>query len=126
MSSKKTRRLALTQSALASISDIERYSISHWGKKVAARYINDLQSGLIRIQAQPDLLRPHPEFPSDLCFYRVNKHLLVCDLQKASIIVLAVIHASQDIPGRLAELEPTLATEVELLHKQLDAAERNR
>lgn len=126
MSSKKPRRLALTQSALASISDIEQYSIENWGKKVAARYIDDLEAGLIRIQEQPDLLRPQPEFHSDLCFYRVNKHLLVCDLQKESIIVLAVIHASQDIPERLAELEPTLAKEVELLHKKLVAAERKR
>ncbi|MCC9603566.1 type II toxin-antitoxin system RelE/ParE family toxin [Stieleria sp. JC731] len=126
MSSKKPLRLALTQSALTSISDIEQYSIENWGKKVAARYIDDLEAGIIRIQEHPDLLRPQPEFRSDLCFYRVNKHLLVCDLQKASIIVLAVIHASQDIPERLAELEPTLAKEVELLHKKLSAAERGR
>ncbi|WP_436715622.1 type II toxin-antitoxin system RelE/ParE family toxin [Roseiconus lacunae] len=126
MSSKKPRRLALTHSALASISDVEQYSIENWGKKVAARYIDDLEAGLIRIQEQPDLLRQQSEFDSDLCFYRVNKRLLVCDLQKESIIVLAVIHAAQDIPERLAELEPTLAKEVELLHKKLVAAARKR
>ena len=126
MSSKKARRLALTQSALASINEIEQYSIENWGRKVAARYIEDLEAGLLRIQEQSDLLRPQPEFHPDLCFYRINKHLLVCDLQKTSIIVLAVIQASQDIPERLAELEPTLAKEVELLHKKLQDAERNR
>ena len=126
MTSKKPLRLALTQSALASINEIEQYSIENWGKKVAARYIDDLEAGLIRIQEQPDLLRPQPDFHPDLRFYRVNKHQLVCDLQKTSIIVLAVIHASQDIPERMAELQPTLAKEVELLHKKLQAAERNR
>ncbi|MCS7470595.1 type II toxin-antitoxin system RelE/ParE family toxin [Stieleria sp. ICT_E10.1] len=126
MSSKKPRKLALTQAALASINEIEQYSIENWGKKAAARDIDDLEAGLIRIQEQPDLLLPRPEFSSELCFYRVNKHLFVCDLQKASIIVLAVIHASQDIPERLAELEPTLAKEIELLHKKLQAAERKR
>jgi plasmid stabilization system protein ParE len=126
VSSRRTRRLALTQSALASINEIEQYSIDTLGKKVAMRYIDDLEAGLIRIQEQPDLLHPQPEFHSRLCFYRVNKHLLVCDLQKASIIVLAVIHASQDISERLAELEPTLTMETELLHKKLEAAERKR
>ncbi|QDT04487.1 Plasmid stabilization system protein [Rubripirellula lacrimiformis] len=126
MSSKKSRRLALTLPALASINEIDQYSIENWGNEVAARYIDDLEAGLIRIQEQPELLRSQPGLDTDLSFYRVNKHLLVCDLQKASIIVLAVLHASQDIPERLAELEPTLAKEVEILHKKLQAAERDR
>ncbi len=126
MSPKKSKALALTQSALASINEIERFSIENWGKKVAARYIDDLEAGLIRIQEHSELLRPQPEFHPDFCFYRVNKHLLVCDRQANSIIVLAAIHAAQDIPERLAELEPTLAQEVEILHKKLQATERKK
>jgi hypothetical protein len=46
--------------------------------------------------------------------------MLVCDVQPKAIFLLTVIHASRDIPSRLAELAPTLAAEVELLHKQLE------
>ncbi len=90
-----------------------------WGKEAAAKYIVDMEAALSRLQEKPDLLREHEEFHPDLRFYRVNKHLLVCDVQHKAIFVLTVIHASRDIPSRLAELEPTLVTEVELLHKTL-------
>jgi plasmid stabilization system protein ParE len=126
VSPRKSPKLALTQAALVSINELEQYSIENWGKKVAGRYIDDLEAGLIRIQEQPDLLRSQPEFHSDFCFYRVNKHLLVCDRQLNSIIVLAVIHAAQDIPDRLADLEPTLAKEVESLHEKLKTSKRKK
>ncbi len=119
MSARNSPRLALTHSALAAIKDIEQFSIENWGKRVAERYIDDLQAGLVRIQEEPDLLRPHAEFHPELCFYRVNKHLFVCDRQADLIVVLSVVHAAQDIPQRLTEFEPTLKQEVEILHEKL-------
>ena len=76
--------------------------------------------------AKPSPLRSQAEFPSDFCFYRVNQQLFVCDLQADLIIILAVIHAAQDIPERLAELEPTLKREVEILHQKLKQARREK
>jgi hypothetical protein len=67
----------------------------------------------------PDLLKQDLDLHPALRFYRVNKHLLVCDVHSKSIVVLTVIHASMDIPIRLAELQPTLAAEVELLRRKL-------
>jgi len=119
VSDHESQRLTLTHSALAAINEIERFSVESWGRKVAGRYLDDLEAGLLRIREEPDLLRSHPEFHPDFCFYRVNKHLFVCDRQSDVIVVLAIIHAAQDIPARLAELEPTLTREVEMLHTKL-------
>jgi plasmid stabilization system protein ParE len=74
---------------------------------------------LQRIRRQPDLVRAETDLHPALRFYRVSKHLIVCDVQMPSIVVLTVIHASMDIPRRLAELQPTLATEVAMLHQSL-------
>jgi len=49
----------------------------------------------------------------------VKKPLLVCDRQEKSIVVLTVFHSSMDIPSRMAELQPMLAAEVEILHRKL-------
>ena len=125
MSSRKTK-LLLTRRALRDIAAIETYSIENWGKQTAAKYVANLEAALIRIQERPDLLRPEPEFHARLSFYRAGKHLLVCDRQAETIFLLTVIHASRDIPSRLAELEPTLAAETELLHKQLSSARKRR
>lgn len=118
MSGKKSK-LLIAQRALSDIAEIEAYSIAEWGAQVAARYIEDIQAALVRIQEQPDLLRPEEGFQPQLSLYRVNKHLLVCDRQPQAVFLLTLIHASRDIPSRLAELAPTLASETVLLHEQL-------
>jgi hypothetical protein len=44
---------------------------------------------------------------------------LVCDVQPRGIFLLTIVHASRDIPSHLAEMQPTLAAETELLHDKL-------
>lgn len=83
-----------------------------------------MESALVRVQSQPDLLRGDDEGPADLCFYRVNKHLLVFDHQPRAVVLLTVIHASRGIPKRLAEMEPTLSAELDLLHNQFDRSRK--
>jgi plasmid stabilization system protein ParE len=112
-------RLLLTERAISDIRDIEAYSIAEWGKRTAARYLSDVEAALLRVQENPDLLRPEQDFHPNLRFYRVNKHLLVCDVQPKAIVLLTVMGANRDIPSRLAELAPSLAAEVELLHAKL-------
>ncbi len=111
--------IRLTDRALRDIGEIETYSIAEWGRRVASRYLSDIEAALLRLAESPALLRPVPELHPELGFYRVNKHLLVGDRQSDSIVVLTVISAARDIPSRLAELEPGLVAEVELLHRHL-------
>lgn len=116
----------LTDRTLQDLIAIEEYSITTWGKKVAAKYMSDIESGLQRIADNPGLLREEPNLHECLYFYRVNKHLLVCDVQAKSIYVLTVINANMDIPEHLNQLEPTLKLEVEMLHQQLEKAKKRR
>lgn len=116
---KRRTKLLVAEQALRDVSEIEAHSIAQWGERAAAKYIADMEAALVRVQENPELLRAEPDFHPDLRFYRVNRHLLVCDVQPNAIFLLTVIHASRDIPGRLAEMQPLLAAEVELLHKKL-------
>jgi len=81
--------------------------------------MDDFEAALQRILENPDLLRSEPSLHDRLYFYRVNKHLMVCDIQPSTIFVMTVLSASMDVPERLVELEPTLKLEVEMLHSQL-------
>lgn len=105
---------------------IEEYSIETWGKRVANRYLADLEAALVRLAEHPEILRAEPELHVALRFYRVNKHLLVCDIQADAIFVLTVLHSSTDIPDRLSELEPSIALEIELLHRKLQQSKKSR
>jgi plasmid stabilization system protein ParE len=126
VSPQKAAQVLLTERALRDIAEIESYSVARWGKEVASKYIADIEAALTRLQDRPELLREDEAFHPALRFYRVNKHSVVCDVRAHAICVLTIIHASRDIPSRLAELEPTLATEVELLHGTLERANKSK
>lgn len=120
MSRQAQCQLRLTRRALRDLRGILEYSIEQWGRRVANKYFDELEAGLERLKEHPELLKPEPDFDPGLRFYRVNKHLFACDVQPKSIVVLTVVHARMDIPARLAELQPTLAGEVAILHRKLD------
>ena len=115
----RAKKLLLTDRSLRDIAAIEQYSIEQWGKRTAAKYIAQIEEALSLIQGNPGLLQQEEGFHSFLQFYRVNKHVLVFEIQANDIILLTVFHGSMDVPSRLAEFEPTLATEVKLLRRKL-------
>lgn len=122
MSRETSSNLLLTRRALRDIQDILDFSTERWGKRTAEKYLHELERGLERVKEHPDLLKPETDFHSALMFYRMKNHVFVCDTQTKSIVVLTVIHSSMDIPSRLAELQPELAAEVEILHRKLQAS----
>jgi plasmid stabilization system protein ParE len=111
--------LALTNRAITDLRGIEQYSIEQWGREIATNYLDDVAAALDRLIDNPKLLKLEPEFAPGLYFYPVRKHLLVCDWNGLSIVVLTIIHTSMDIPTRLAELQPRLAAELQFLHERL-------
>lgn len=117
--SSSATRAFLTERALSDLDGIERYSNKQWGRKVADRYLGDIAAALDRIRAKPAILRLEPKFATGLYFYRVNKHVLACDVSDQLVIVFTVIHTSMDIPMRLQELEPRLLAEIEFLRNKL-------
>lgn len=121
MSDKKATRvkLHLTERALADLVSMEAYSVEQWGKRVAAKYISDLESRLRLIRENPAILASVEGLPTSLKSYLAREHLLIFDVHPTSLVLLTVIHGSKDIPSCLSELVPTLATEVRLLHGQL-------
>jgi plasmid stabilization system protein ParE len=113
----------VTERALRDIVRIELYSLERFGKEVAAQYIGKLEAGIGRISDNAELLREESLFHGSLKFYRIEQHLLVCETGiEDKIIILTLLHASMDIPSRLAELEPKLSIEAEMLLAQLRRA----
>ena len=101
--------------ALSDLREIERYSVKEWGRKAADKYLDDIAAALDRLSENPEILHIEPDLIPGLYFYRVRKHILVCDFQGENVIVLTVIHTSMDLPARLVELEPRLVSESQIL-----------
>jgi toxin ParE1/3/4 len=114
------RTVHLTDRALRDLVDIESHSSERFGKRVAAKYIGKLEAGIGRVADNPALLREETPFHPSLKFYRVEQDLLVCETGiEGKIMILTLLHASMDIPSRLAELEPNLCIETDMLLTQL-------
>ena len=116
----------LTRRALFDIEAIDLYSIEKWGERVAAQYLADLYDGAARLGESPSLLQERPETSLRLRFYRVREHVLVCDVIGDVTFVLALRAAVMDLPSRVAELEPQLVHEAELLAGQIEAQRHRR
>ncbi|MDA0691854.1 MAG: type II toxin-antitoxin system RelE/ParE family toxin [Nitrospinae bacterium] len=119
-----TVTIKLTDRAHYDLQAIEEYSIQRWGKKTANRYLEDIQTALSLLQEKPDLLRPKPQVSTHFKFYRVREHFLVCTELKDFLLVLTIKHGQMDLPIQIAELEPTLVQEADLLHQRLLATEK--
>ena len=107
--------VVLTSRSLRDINQIDAYSIETFGQNVADEYIADIDRAITLLSESPDLLRAQPEISGRLCFYRVRRHFLVCDVIDGRIYVLTVIYGSMDLPNRIGELEPQLIRESELM-----------
>lgn len=109
--------LGLSRRALLDIAEIETYSIEQWGQQVADEYLDSIQAALNLLRENPNLLRSNNTISDSLCFYRVRQHFLTCALFDESIFVLTVKHGAIDLPTRIAELEPQLIQEAEMLYQ---------
>lgn len=118
--------LAISRRAARDIEEIRSFSVERWGSAVAEEYIDQIEEALKRLRDNPNLLRGKPEFSRHFHFFRVRRHFLVCSLVERNIYVMAVKHGSLDLPNRLAELEPTLLEETDLLHKTFLARIKRR
>ena len=112
-------RLLLTRRATNDLIEIEDYSIKAWGRRTAGAYIGKFQTAFDLLRESPDLLRTVPDFSPHLFFYRVEQHWIVAHRSDEATFVLTIRHGSMDLPSRLAELEPLLAQEVEILTRRL-------
>lgn len=112
-------RLALTQRAALDLIEIEDYSIKAWGRRTAETYLGKFQTAFDLLREAPGLLRSFPDFSPHLLFYRVEQHWVIAHRTPETIFILTIRHGAMDLPSRLAELEPVLAQEIEILSRRL-------
>ena len=112
--------VGLSRRAIRDLKGIDQYSVERWGKTVAATYMDSIEQGLNRLRESPGLLRAKGGISPHFSLYRVREHFLVCTMNAKRVYVLTIKHGSMDLPRRLAELEPHLLKEAELLQRALE------
>lgn len=111
--------ILLTRRAVSDIRKIKSFSAKKWGKKVALEYLTHIEQSLNRLKKNPELLQHKTKFSDSLCFYPIQKHILVCSVLKNTILILTIKHQAMDLVHRLKELEPILFQEAKFFQKEL-------
>lgn len=111
--------IIFSHQALLDLEEIEFISVEKWGKKVAEDYISAIEQAVNLLQQNPNILFKKEDISFILKFYRVKQHFLVCDIIGDTIYILTIKHGNMDLPERIAEVEPYLIKEAQILHKRL-------
>jgi plasmid stabilization system protein ParE len=112
----------VSRRAIYDFENIELHSIETWGPRVAEEYMAKFQTAFETLSNLPGLLISKPELSGKLRLYRVDRHWLFCVRVPEGIQVLAVRHGSEDLPARVAAMEPILIYESEQLWRQTRSA----
>ena len=111
-------KLLISERALRDIAEIEEYSVAQWGRTRLPSTSRTLKWPSCACRRSPNCCGRKKLFIHGFRFTG-STSTCSCATSNRRPSSLTVIHASRDIPSRLAELEPTLAAEVELLHRKL-------
>lgn len=109
----------LTHRALEDLQDIYDYSVKEWGKSVADKYLDEIQTVLILLQENPGLLKITSQISNRFKTYPLKRHWLICDVIDSDIYILTIRHVSMNLLERLKKLAPSLEQEALALYKRL-------
>ena len=114
----KKPKIYLTDRAIADLQEIESYTITKWGTKQAAKYLDAFDHFFQLIESEPGILSPVPMIDS-LLTHIVESHIVVCTRWRNDVLVLTIVHSSREVIIHLHNLRPTLRIEVDALKRQL-------
>ena len=110
--------IRITRRALSDLKKIEEASVSDFGRIVADRYMDDIESALQTLSEHPSLLREKP-FADHLYFFGVRKHMPVFCMLGDILYLLTLKYGGMDVEDITTRLEPTLLREAEIMHGRL-------
>jgi len=111
--------LHLTRRAIQDIRDIHEFSVSKWGVKVADQYIDAFEETLSLLESYPNVISKKSQISKHFLAYQSGNHLLICDKTDRDVFVLTIQHVSLNLFENLNDLEPTLKSEMEILHREI-------
>ena len=99
---------SLTHRALKDLYQIENYSQQQWGTRRAASYMEALYDGFDHIATFPKTSQTRQERAQPFDMQRIEQHMVIYTIKEKQVIILTVLHASQNIEAILRKLKKEL------------------
>jgi toxin ParE1/3/4 len=91
-----TRALRFSPEARADLQAMGSYFRREAGPRAAARYLRDVSQRLARLRQSPKTGVALPEYGDSVRFVPCRRHVIYYELDSRGVIVLRILHASQD------------------------------
>jgi len=99
MASAKLKLLAKAQTDLI---ELRRYSVKEFGKEVADRYVDDMESAFRLLCENPRIGVERPEFGLGIRVFSKRKHRIFYRIGDEAVQIVRVIHHAVNPRGRIS------------------------
>lgn len=95
-------RFTVSKAAQADIRNIARYTQDTWGRDQRRRYLDGLNDKFEMLAERPEMAAERRDFRPPVRIHHYEKHLIIYAISDSGILIVRVLHQSQDVPAILA------------------------
>ncbi|MCF6328730.1 MAG: type II toxin-antitoxin system RelE/ParE family toxin [Henriciella sp.] len=93
----------VSKAANADIRSIARYTQGTWGRDQRRRYLDGLNEKFEVLAVMPEMAAERRDFHPPVRIHHYEKHLIIYVITDNGILIVRVLHQSQDVPAQLSE-----------------------
>ena len=93
----------VSQAASHDIRGIAKYTQKTWCRDQRRRYLNSLNQKFDMLAAMPEMAAERSDFDPPVRIHHHEKHLIVYVAIDDGILIVRVLHQSQDVPALLSD-----------------------
>ena len=95
--------VSVSRAAAADIKSIARYTQDTWGRDQRRRYLDGLGDKFQMLAAHPQMAAERRDFRPPVRIHHYEKHLIIYVIEEGGILIVRVLHQSQDVPAALSD-----------------------
>lgn len=96
-------KFTVSKAANTDIRGIARYTQNTWGRDQRRRYLDGLNEKFEMLAAMPEMAAERRDFQPPVRIHHYEKHLIIYVINDSGILIVRVLHQSQDVPAQLSE-----------------------
>ena len=93
----------VSKAASADIRRIARYTQDAWGRDQRRLYLDGLNEKFEVLAAMPEMAAERRDFHPPVRIHRYEKHLIIYVITVSGILIVRILHQSQNVPTRLSD-----------------------
>ena len=96
-------KFTVSKAASTDIRSIARYTQDTWGRDQRRRYLDGLNGKFEMLTAMPEMAAERRDFRPPVRIHHYEKHLIIYVIEDSGILIVRVLHQSQDVPAHLSD-----------------------